>query len=78
MIQNQSQIPSLIQIGNHRSDPACKICKDKNPSILPIDLFKNSRIRFSQAKPVNIISCSCKSLLKDGPGTEPIGIVVVE
>ncbi len=78
VIQNQRQIPALIQIRKHRRNPAGKIGKDKNFPFLFINLFQHFRIWLFQRETLDCKSLPFQCAGEYGARGKPIGIIVVK
>ena len=66
VIEDQGQVASPVEIGQHRGDPAGEIGKDDNSAFLFIHLLQQSRIGFFQAKALDLKAGPFKGAGKDG------------
>ena len=78
VVQDESQIPALIELGQQWSEPAGEIGEDEDLTLLLVHLLQHCGIGLFETEAPHRESLPLEGASKYGARREPIGIVVVK
>ncbi len=78
VIEDQREVPPPVQVGEQRGDPPGEVGEDEDLAALLVDLLQHGGIRLLQTEAPDREALPFQRPREDGPGGEPVRIVVVK